>query len=199
MDEAFCARIADELALMWETVPLPMWAHAYQVFAEGIRLTGLPAELVERLVKDRAFVLRYIVSGFDYVGNYLGTGDCTELKRLPAEEILPMWYQDLRRLHAANSDWPNVLGDALANWVETQQLPRRVKAMSLTEYTDAVTYLPIFMAYVTAGKASVNDLGIPTAYFKFAARWLADFDRHGWFNPVHAFTVSYLLATHTDS
>lgn len=199
MDEAFCARIADELALMWETVPLPMWAHAHQVFAQGIRLTGLPAELVDRLVKDRAIVLRYIVSGFDYVGNYLGTGDCTELKRLPAEEILPMWYQDLRRLHAANSDWPNVLGEALATWVGARQLPQRVKSMSLTEYTDAVTYLPIFMAYVTAGKASVKDLGIPTAYFKFAARWLADFDRHGWFNPVHAFTVSYLLATHIDS
>ena len=199
MDEAFCARIADELALMWETIPLSMWAHAYQIFAEGIRLTGLPAELVDRLVKDRAIVLRYIVSGFDYVGNYLGTGDCTELKRLPAEDILPMWYQDLRRLHAANSDWPNVLGEELANWVENQQLPLRVKAMSLVTYTNAVTYLPIFMAYVTAGKASVNDLGIPTAYFKFAARWLADFDRHGWFNPVHALTVSYLLATHTDS
>ena len=199
MDEAFCARIADELALMWETVPLPMWADAYQVFAEGIRLTGLPAELVDRLVKDRAIVLRYIVSGFDYVGNYLGTGDCTELKRLPAEVILPMWYQDLRRLHAANSDWPDVLGGELAAWVGARQLPQPVKSMSLADYTDAVTYLPIFMAYVTAGKASVKDLGMPTASFKFAARWLADFDRHGWFNPVHALTVSYLLATHIDS
>jgi hypothetical protein len=110
-----------------------------------------------------------------------------------------MWYQDLRRLHAANSDWPDVLGEALATWVGARQLPQRVKSMSLAEYTDAVTYLPIFMAYVTAGKASLKDLGIPTAYFKFAARWLADFDRHGWFNPVHAFTVSYLLATHIDS
>lgn len=199
MDEAFCIRIADELALMWETVPLMMWAHAYQVFAEGIRLTGLPAELVDRLVKDRAIVLRYIVSGFDHVGNYLSTGDFNELKRLPAEVILPMWYQDLRRLHAANSDWPDVLGESLAAWVRARQLPHSVKSMSLAKYTDAVTYLPIFMAYVTAGKASVKDLGIPTAYFKFAARWLADFDRHGWFNPVHALTVSYLLATHIDS
>ena len=198
MDEAFCARIADELALMWETIPLPMWASAYQIFAEGLKLTGLPSEHVERLVKDRAIVLRYIVSGFDYVGNYLGTGDFCELRRLSAEDILPMWYQDLRRLHAANLDWPNVLGEALAHWVAEQPLPLRVKAMSLAEFTDAVTYLPIFMAYVTAGKASVNDLGIPTAYFKFAARWLADFDRHGWFNPVHALTVSYLLAAHTD-
>ena len=199
MDEAFCARIADELALMWETVPLPVWAQAHQIFAEGIRLTGLPAELVARLVNDRAIVLRYIVSSFDYVGNYLGTGDCSQLKRVPAEEILPMWYQELRRSHAANSDWPNVHGKALANWIEAQHLPLRVKAMSLAEFTDAVTYLPIFMAYVTAGKASVKDLGIPIANFKFAARWLADFDRHGWFNPVHALTVSYLLATYTDS
>lgn len=199
MDEAFCLRIAEELAVMWETVPLPMWAQAYQVFAEGMRLTGLPTELVDRLVKDRAIVLRYIVSGFDYVGDYLATGDCTELRRLPAESILPMWYQDLRRLHAANSDWPNLLGERLASWIDNQQLPHRLKAMSLVAYTDAVTYLPIFMAHVTAGKASVNDLGIPTAYFKFAARWLADFDRHGWFNPVHALIVSYLLATQTNS
>lgn len=198
MDEAFCARIADELALMWETIPLPTWAHAYQIFAEGLKLTGLPSELVERLAKDRAIVLRYIVSGFDYVGNYLSTGDCSELRRLSAEQILPMWYQDLRHMHAANLDWPTALGEALARWVAQQPLPLRVKTMSLAEFTDAVTYLPIFMAFVTANKASVNDLGIPTAYFKFAARWLADFDRQGWFNPVHAFTVSYLLAAHTN-
>lgn len=198
-DEAFCARIADELAVMWEAIPLPMWAHAHRLFSQGMTMAGLPSALVESLVNDRATVLRYIVSGFDYIGDYLNTGDCSQLKRLPAETVLPHWYQDLRRLHAANPEWPTVLGTLLAAWVDAQQLPRQVQAMSLVDYTDAVTYLPIFMAYVTAGRVAVSDLGIPVAYFKFAARWLADFDRPGWFNPVHAFTVSYLLASETQS
>ncbi|MGA6403360.1 hypothetical protein [Pseudomonas aeruginosa] len=74
-----------------------------------------------------------------------------------------------------------------------------MKALSLVEFTDAVAYLPIFMAFVTAGKARITDLPATPAYLKFAIRLVSDFDRQGWFVPVHALMVSYLLASQDEA
>lgn len=199
MDEPFCVRIRDELAVIWETIPLPLWVQAYRLFHDGMRLTGLPDALINNLVSNRASVLRCIVSGFDYLGDYLSTGNRRSLTRLPPESVLPIWYQGLRRLHEANRNWPTLLGSELSSWIDRQPLPPLVKALSLAEFTDAVTYLPIFMAFVTAGQAKITDLPATPAYLKFAIRLVADFDRQGWFIPVHALMVSYLLASQNEA
>lgn len=199
MDESFCARLRDQLAIVWETIPLPLWVRAYQLFHDNMSLSGLPEALVNSLVSQRASVLRHIVSGFDYLGDYLSTGDRDSLTKLPPEQVLPIWYQSLRRLHESNDQWPTQLGTELSNWVDKQQLPSLVKALSLIEFTDAVTYLPIFMAFVTAGKANITDLAASPAYLKFSIRLVSDFDRQGWFIPVHALMVSYLLASENEA
>lgn len=199
MDESFCARIRDELAVIWEAVPLPLWVQAYRLFHDSIRLTGLPEALVNNLVSNRATVLRCIFSGFDYLGDYLSTGNRGSLSRLPPESVLPIWYQDLRRLHESNRNWPTLLGRELSRWVDKQRLPPLVKTLSLVEFTHAVAYLPIFMAFVTAGKARITDLTATPAYLKFAIRLVSDFDRQGWFVPVHALMVSYLLASQDEA
>lgn len=67
------------------------------------------------------------------------------------------------------------------------------------QFTDAVTYLPIFMAFVTAGRANITDLPATPAYLKFAIRLVSDFDRQGWFIPAHALIVSYLLASENEA
>ena len=199
MDESFCARIRDELAVIWEAVPLPLWVKAYQLFHDSMRLTGLPEALVNNLVSNRASVLRCIVSGFDYLGDYLSCGNRSSLTRVPPEIVLPVWYQDLRRLHESNRNWPTLLGSELSSWIDRQRLSPLVKALSLVEFTDAVAYLPIFMAFVTAGKARITDLAATPAYLKFAIRLVSDFDRQGWFIPVHALMVSYLLASQDEA
>ncbi|WP_017940171.1 STY4851/ECs_5259 family protein [Zestomonas thermotolerans] len=199
MDEAFCARIRDELAVIWEAIPLPLWVQAYRLFHDSMHLTGLPGALINDLVSNRANVLRCIVSGFDYLGNYLSTGNRCSLTNVPPESVLPIWYQDLRRHHESNQNWPTLLGRELSNWIDKQQLPPLVKALSLVEFTDAVAYLPIFMAFVTAGRARITDLPATPAYLKFAIRLVSDFDRQGWFVPVHALMVSYLLASQDEA
>ncbi len=199
MDELFCSRIRDELAVIWETIPLPLWAQAYRLFHDCMNQTGLPEVLVNTLVLKRAEALRCIVSGFDYLGDYLSTGNCRSLKKLPLEQVLPSWYQGLRHLHEANPNWPTILGSELSSWTDRQSLPPVVKALSLIEFTDAVSYLPIFMAFVTAGRAKITDLPATPAFLKFAVRLVSDFDRQGWFMPVHALVVSYLLASESEA
>lgn len=102
--------------------------------------------------------------------------------------------QQLRRQHH-NTEWPIQLGVELSAWIEQQKLPDSIKELSQIDYTHAVTYLPIFMAYVSVGLASINDLRKSTTSLKFEIRVLADFDRNVWYTPVHSMMVSYLLAT----
>ena len=197
IDEAFCARIRDELAVIWECIPLPLWAVAYDRYRSWLALQSLPEVLQKSILQNRKAVLPAVVSGFEHVGDYLETGDASRLRKLqPAflEGVLPEWYQSLRRSHAANPNWPTDLGGALEAWVKRQDLPGKVTSLSQWEHSNAVTYLPIFMAYVTAGKVQFDELAVSPAYLKYVVRVVSDFDRHSWYMCVHAMMVSYLLA-----
>ncbi|WP_164707986.1 STY4851/ECs_5259 family protein [Paraburkholderia phosphatilytica] len=194
-DEAFCERIRDELAVIWECIPLPGWATAYARFREWLVRQGVPEVLLDSLLRNRRAMLPAVVSGFKEVGNYLETADPTSLPRLPVERILPDWYQQLRRTHEGNNRWPVDLGFLLKEWIRKQPLPSQITNMSMVEYTDAVTYLPIFMAYVTAGMAHIEELKERRSYVKFAIKMVSDFDRSSWYTPVHGMMVSYLLAS----
>lgn len=195
IDEAFCGRIRDELAVIWESTPLPLWSTVYRRFRDWLALQALPDVLQHHVLENRRAVLPAVVSGFQYVNNYLETGNTNRLQKVPVQLVLPEWYQSLRRTHEANNNWPTELGSVLSAWVERQALPVQIKNLSQIEYTDAVTYLPIFMAYVTAGKAQLGDLHVSPAYLKFAIKMVSDFDRSAWYTCVHAMMVSYLLAS----
>ena len=195
IDEAFCGRIRDELAVIWESTPLPLWSEVYQRFQQWLELKALPDVLRDSIKKNRKAVLPAVVSGFQYVDVYLETKNARCLKRAPIEAVLPAWYQTLRHTHESNSSWPTELGNELSDWIRRQDLPEKIKQLSLIEYTDAVTYLPIFMAFVTAGKAQFRELQVNSAYLKFAIKMVSDFDRGTWYACVHAMMVSYLLAS----
>lgn len=199
MDEAFCNRVRDELAVIWEATPLRLWAEVYQYFLRSLHDLGLPQVLIRNLEENRASVLRAVVSGFDHVDDYLHTGKCASLTKVPPEAALPIWCGQLRQVHGSNRRWPTELSSELGTWISRQELPAQLKTLSAVGYANAVIYLPIFMAFVTAEKARLNDLGVPLPYLKFAVRLLADFDRQNWFNPAHALMVSYLLATQSEA
>ncbi|MCT8165479.1 MULTISPECIES: STY4851/ECs_5259 family protein [unclassified Pseudomonas] len=199
MDEAFCNRVRDELAVIWEATSLRLWAEVYQYFLRSLHDLGLPQVLIRNLEENRASVLRAVVSGFDHVDDYLHTGKCASLTKVPPEAALPIWCGQLRQVHGSNRRWPTELSSELGTWISRQELPAQLKTLSAVGYANAVIYLPIFMAFVTAEKARLNDLGVPLPYLKFAVRLLADFDRQNWFNPAHALMVSYLLATQSEA
>jgi hypothetical protein len=199
IDEAFCGRIHDELAVIWECIPLSMWASVYARFRSWLADMGLPDVLLKNILNNRKTVLPVVVTGFDYVGDYLESADTSKLTRIEPEYVLPLWYQDLRRRHESNRNWPTDLGAELSAWVDKQSLPYSIKGLSVVQFTDAVTYLPIFVAYVTAGKATLDELPVDQVLLKFVIKMISDFDHSGWYTPVHALLVSYLLASITEA
>lgn len=196
IDERFCNRIRDELAVIWESIPLPVWHTTFTRFSDWLDSQGLPEVMIKNLKENRRNILHTTVSGFEHLGDYITTGDLYSLPKIPpVDQILQIWYQGLRQTHQSNSRWPVELADELSAWVRQQNLPALVKNLSQIHFSDSVVYLPIFMAYITAGKVSLEDLKEDVAYLKFVIRMISDFDRSNWYTPVHSMMVAYLLKT----
>lgn len=195
IDESFCGRVRDELAVLWECIPLSVWVSKFAEFRNWLGSHGLPEALITSVLDNRRIVLKTVVPGFDHIGDYLATGDKATLRKPPIAHVLPHHYQELRRNHEADSRWPTELGQDLALWVNQQPLPLAIRQLSNIDYSHAVTYLPIFMAHVITGKTGMAVLQHPLPYLKFVVRKISDFDRHGWYLYVHAVVVSYLLTS----
>lgn len=196
LDESFCLRLRDELAVMFETIPLTTWIAVRKQFKALLSAAGLPDVFVDNTVKNRDGVMRMVVSGFDHITDYLDTGNTDTLKLPPLEMVLPIWYQQLRRAHA-DDDWPETLKAPLRSWLSKASLPDCVKQLTEHNYTDSITYLPIFMAYVSVGKASLEELGGNPALVKFHIKQHAEFDRR-WFLDLHALMVAYITKNIKD-
>lgn len=192
VDESFCGRIRDELAVIWECIPLEVWVNAFGRFSMWLASKGLADVLIDNLLKNRKTVLKTVVPGFEHLGDYLSTGDRPSQKP-PLAHILPRLYQELRRNHESNDRWPTDMGEELSAWVDRQPLPLAIRHLSNIQYSNAVTYLPIFMAHVTAGKATTAALPGSPDLVRFVIRKISDFDRHGWYLYVHALVVWHLL------
>jgi len=194
LDELFCCRIRDELSTLWECVSLDTWRLGHTRFEGWIGEQGLPDALVASLVNSRMSVLSDVVPGFKEFSSYIKTGDLAMLPPIPPLGfVLPRWYQELRRNHESDDSWPTDLGQELTRWIKAQSLPKEIQTLSSIGFSNAVTYLPIFMAHVTVGICEISELHSSKAYVKHAIRHLSEFERLGWYNCTHGVMVTYLL------
>lgn len=196
IDESYCERIRDELAVIWECIPITLWVDVFSQYRSWLQTTGLPGQMVNSLLGNRDGLLSTVVSGYKDLKNYLLSGNKQDLKKLPIELILPGWYQEVRIRNQSDSHWPDELGRVLSEWVFDQDdLPDSIKSLSKIRYTDAVTFLPVFMAYVTAGREKLSSLSqyIPPERLRYLIRYTSDFDRQLWYEPVHAMLMCHAI------
>uniref|UniRef100_UPI004047A832 STY4851/ECs_5259 family protein n=1 Tax=Rheinheimera sp. TaxID=1869214 RepID=UPI004047A832 len=196
LDESFCLRLRDELAVMFETIPLATWISVRKAFKAILKATGLPDSFIESTIKNRDGVMRMVVSGFDHITEYLDTGNTDALRLPPLQSVLPIWYQQLRRDHV-DDEWPETLKAPLRAWLNKTDLPEHIKHLTGRNFTDSVTYLPIFMAYVSVGAATLEQLDGNLTLIKFQIKQHAEFDRR-WFLDLHALMVAYITKNKKD-
>ncbi|MCK5344714.1 MAG: hypothetical protein KAR20_14975, partial [Candidatus Heimdallarchaeota archaeon] len=104
---------------------------------------------------------------------------------------LPQWFGDLRIIHK-DEYWPTYLQYELTEWAQETKISSTEKNLPENKFHNSVVYLPFFMARVTIGQASLEDLEIPLANMKFYIQRLIDFDRE-WFVYSHSLLVYFLL------
>lgn len=197
LDEAFCMRLRDELSVLFEAIPLSLWVDVRREFRNVLLSSNIPEVYVQKTIANRNCVMQLVVSGFEHITGYLDSGDVSNLKSLPIEQIVPHWYQDLRRDHASDEHWPEKFKAPLRAWLDSSDLPEFLKALTYQDYTDSVTFLPIYMAYVTTGQASIQGLHENLPLVKYHIKQHVEFDRH-WFLAAHALMVAYLTKQALD-
>jgi len=186
----FCHRMQIELAVVWESVPIRHWQDALAACSGWFGALGFPDSLVAQFRESGVRKMKILWSGFDHFGSYLEGGPLPASP--PLQLVLPGWYQTLRTQHAEDERWPTQCGTELRSWVAAKDLPQEIKGLATLGYTSAVTYLPIFLAFVTTGRAKLELPGVATPYLKHAVRHVASFDRALWFAPVHGLMTCYL-------
>jgi hypothetical protein len=196
-DEETCGRVREDLAVIWETIPLDLWIVAFDSYRSWRGSDGLPEQGLASLVENRKRVLRGIAPGLEFLDDYVATGDRNKIPRIPPiQHLLGPSYCTLRRNHSDDDRWPTDLSQELSEWVSRQvDLPPALRNLANADYARAVTYLPMFMAYVTLGRANLSDLAVQSTYVKFAIRKLSDYDRRDWYQPAHAAVLVHLLGS----
>ncbi|MDA8175492.1 MULTISPECIES: STY4851/ECs_5259 family protein [Acidithiobacillus] len=193
-DEEFCDRLRDDLAVIWDCIPISLWVDVKERMRNWLKSKKLSEEVLGAVLESRKAVLQGITSGYECIASYLTHGNASGCVAFPLEALLPGWYQELRRTHESNRYWPTDLGEVLSNWVKQQTLPKEVTNLSSVHFSDAVTYLPIFMAHVTAGKTTIEQLPYSKEYVRFAIKMISEFDRITWYRAVHAATLSFIVS-----
>lgn len=193
-DEEFCDRLQDELAVIWDCIPIPVWVAVSERLRNWLTSKNISEEVLVSVIESRKAILRSIASGYGCIESYLDHGNANGCVAIPLEVLLPGWYQELRRTHESNRHWPTDLGEVLSEWVRQRNLPDVVTNLSSVHFSSAVTYLPIFMAHVTAGKATIEELPYSKEYVKFVIKMIADFDRFTWYRAVHAAVLSFIVS-----
>lgn len=191
-DPAFCRRLSNELAVIWETVDVATWIKIRSAQHDFLLEQGIPEEFSERLIDDRINSVATTIPCFMYLANYLKEPKHVNLQQVPYF-LAKEWFKDLRRNHADDQRWPEWFGVELTNWVHQQDLPAEIKSLPDVGFSRAVTFLPVFMAAVTAGKAKFTDLTESLPELRFAVRVLSDFDRDAWYEPTYSLVLSNLL------
>lgn len=183
----FCQRVESELAVIWEAVPLQAWRDALDVNGVWLGSLGLPQSLLEQLRESGIRRFKQLWPGFDFMEGYLHG---RPLRTFPFEQTMPIWHMALCRQQAQNDHWPTQCGKELRTWALQQPLPELLKNLPGHNFMNAVTYLPMFLGCVSAGKSPLELPGVPTRLLKHAVRHVANFDRQ-WFAPAHALMTSH--------
>lgn len=191
-DPEFCRRMSNELAVIWETVDVQTWVEVRASQRDFLVEKGIPEEFAETLVQDRIKSVSESIPCFAHLADYLRNPEHVNLQKVPYV-LAKNWFEDLRRNHSDDQQWPEWFKVELTNWIHQQDFTDELKRLPNVGFSRAVAYLPIFMAAVTAGKVRFEDLSPSLPELKLGVRVLSDFDRYGWFEPTYSLVLSNLL------
>lgn len=194
VDIRFAERLTTELSVIWERISLDDWQQACELNVNFLEEElGVDRALALSLVSDRFERIEPFVPIFrDFMG--LITGIKSLSVGLPLSVLYPLWFNDLRRKRSGESElWPEDLRSELCSWIASHPELKDIADIDQPGFTKAVAYLPIYAAYMTAGKADCDLLASGETSARYGFRLLSDFDRMEWFLPVYSLVLSHLL------
>lgn len=186
LDEAFCLRLSNELAVVWDLIPVRVWGEALKHYKDYLTDLGVVDsvsfnEVIPLSIANQSSELRsYLVKQY-------------RDRTYPAETLKGLLEREYRLLRQRHQDdqWPDDINDTLKGWVRKCQLEQKNWLNVSNNYEYGVLFLPLFIAAVKEEKATVFELHPSEQELMHAYYRIVEFD-YIWFNTVCAILTCYL-------
>ena len=197
-DPEYIRHLERDFPLIWETLPIrelkTISGHYWKYFSDQ----GMPVEVIKTHLRpdfDKKLLASMPMQGKDTLV-WLFDGTFPQATRLPEAIMHGMigdrmndksWYQGLLRSHGDTDIWPNAFGNQLKRWY--QRLDVNLLGFEPEQdFRNAVVYLPVFLASVSAGEESIGALFPDIGEAIFHIRQIRDFDTQ-WFSSVYQYAL----------
>jgi hypothetical protein len=200
MDEKFIFRLANELPVLWELIPLSDWLFVIDQYSDYLKSNIDDENDVKALIEKRITRIGGLSDSMSIVSRLLtvmvlgATDQELNLMKLPIAKFITSdginaAYQDLCRCQA-DSQWPEMLGSELMLcWTKLEiSLQKLLLPQHQLPHHMPVAVLPILLASFCITSPPETWIGDPTHIFKI--KQLKAFDEQ-WFGTVFKFVVAY--------
>jgi hypothetical protein len=197
LGESMCQKIQDELAILWDSIPINSWYHACRYYREFLSDKGLQDSTIRATIDHKSTILASVIPVFKEFASYI----CDKKLQHPCDEhivieCLKGWGNHLRTDHIYQR-YLEYLTNELLTWKHNHCQVKLIEIFSdFPSYIRPTVYLPFFMAELTYGISSLESLAIDEKEARFSIRRLIEFDR-SWYISAHALILNYLI-NHTE-
>ena len=94
-------------------------------------------------------------------------------------------HMSLRRSHG-ESNWPELLAGALVKWFKSNEAHFGwLDFSNHPPFIKAVSIAPLYLASLTLGQTTEEELGEDKNFIRYALSTLKNFDRNDWYAPIY--------------
>jgi len=194
IDYVFAGRLSNEMSVLWESIRNTDWLNAIDSYrAWMMTLVRLPEEHINSMLIERLNRLGSVIPIFEDFTEELVIGR-RRLQKAPLPQMYQIWHMNLRRSHD-EGNWPEILTEPLSRWIKSNEAHFCWLGFSNhPPFVKAVSIAPLYLAALTLGQTTEEDLGEDKDFIRYALRTLKDFDRNDWYAPIYkTVLVQYAL------
>lgn len=183
MNDLFVERLQNELAVVWEVITVSDWKSAIHSKINCLsERFDLPKQYLKsnagaQMKRLRTHIFAFATEVFSYEA----------LEPQPPTLVSTAEFKVLHNMLRMRNDgrrWPENHSIELFKWAKHQDALKEIVSLVMPDEVHAVTFMPIFAAYLSAGQAQLSDLGTANSEIRFSFRVLSEFD-HYWYDHIY--------------
>jgi hypothetical protein len=185
----FIERIESEFPILWHSLSPAIFIQSFKSVSQWLINQNIPSDaVIKHTHRWFKLIFEQLPCYSPELISYLKTEKVSNTMMLPEvimNSAIEGWFQDLRREHCENFDWPDDHKIELENWYHAQTYINS-NMTTFNKDQNSVVYLPVFLAAVAANKVKINDIFEESSKSSFAMKKIRDFDQN-WFSSIYAY------------
>lgn len=194
LDETFCQRLTNELAVNWDLIPISLWIEAVKHYDNYLKVLlgdNFSEDVKNEILEDIKNAIPLVATNYsDELREYLVL-EKPKLNFAIVKFSISEQYQKISNIYS-EAEWPDDLNNKLKEWFDLNDDLYKIRDLlpSINDNHYSVVYLPVFFALLKVECANLNDLKISDNRSYKSLRKIIDFD-FDWFNYLCAMLTCY--------